>query len=130
MRLLTLSVLLTVLGCRNSSAAPPPKRDFTKGTRTLTAPPVASWIFAGDLQNGWQDHGWSDRKPRKSGEPEKHVMTGYGGWILTRSGFNGVYGGLVFKLKVTPAVSDFLEVRVDSEQADVFPRVKLTPEHR
>lgn len=131
MRLATILLLgVTLLGCRNSSAAAPKRAAFVPGTRTTAAPEVSSWIYKGDLQGDWRDHGWCDRKPRKTGEPEKHLMLNYGGWILTRSGLTGSFGGLVFRLKGTPAVSDFLEVRVDSEQADVFPRVKVTPAHR
>lgn len=131
MRIASLLILgVTLLDCRNSAAAPPKRANFIPGTRTTKTPNVTAWIYNGDLQNGWQDHGWADRQPRKSGEPEKHLMSNYGGWILTRSNFTGTFGGVVFRIKGTPAVSDFLEVRVDSEQADVFPRVKVTPEHR
>ena len=132
MRLATVLMIgVTLLGCRSSSAAAPKRAAFVPGTRVMPAPDVAQWIFKGDLQNDWQDHGWADRKPRKSGEPERHQLGGYGGWILSHSGrLEGTFGGLVFKLKGTPAVSDFLEVRVDSEQADVFPRVKVTSAHR
>ena len=123
MRLATVLMIgVTLLGCRSSSAAAPKRPPFVPGTRTTTAPDVAHWIFKGDLQNDWQDHGWTDRKPRKSGDPERHQMSGYGGWILSLSGgLQGSFGGIVFRLKGTPAVSDFLEVRVDSEQADVLP---------
>lgn len=131
MRLATMLFLsVTLLGCRNSSAAAPKRPAFVPGTRTTAAPEVVSWIYKGDLQSDWRDHGWCDRKPRKTGEPEKHLMLNYGGWILARPGLTGTFGGLVFRLKGTPPVSDFLEVRVDSEQADVFPRVKVTPAHR
>lgn len=132
MRLATLLVLgVTLLGCRSGTAAPPKRAaHFGAGTRATPTPEVASWIYRGDLQDGWEDHGWTDRQPRHSGDPERHLMSNYGGWILTHSGLTGTFGGLVFRLKGTPPVSDFLEVRVDSEQADVFPRVKITPAHR
>ena len=132
MRLATMMVLgVTVLGCHDSAAQTPRRAaDFVAGTRTTPTPDVVAWIFKGDLRDGWQDHGWTDRKPRQSGEPERHVMSNYGGWILVSSGLTGAFGGLVFRLKGTPPVADFLEVRVDSEQADVFPRVKVTPAHR
>lgn len=131
MRLASLLVLgVTLLGCRSCSAASPRSASFVPGTRTTPTPEVVSWIYKGDLQNRWQDHGWANRKPRQSGDPERHELGNYGGWILTRSGFTGTFGGLVFRLKGTPPVSDFFEVRVDSEQADVFPRVKVTPAHR
>lgn len=126
-----LVVGLMLLGCRNSAASPPPRAAaFVPGTRTRPAPEVVSWLYTGDLQNGWQDHGWSSRQPRQSGDPERHLMAGYGGWILANPGFTGTFGGLAFRLRGLPPVSDFLEVRVDSEKADVFPRVKLTPAHR
>jgi hypothetical protein len=121
--------LLIVAGCRNSNAQPKPP-GFTPGTRTTPTPPVTQWIFKGDLVGEWQDHGWDDRQPRKTGEPEKHLMGNYGGWILVNNKLKDAYGGLTFRMKVTPPASDFLEVRVDSEMADVFPRVKLGPQHR
>jgi hypothetical protein len=127
---LVLILGIAAIGCRSSAASPAPRDTFVPGTRTTTAPAVMAWLYAGDLQHGWQDHGWSPRKPRKSGEPERHVMTNYGGWILSRTGFTGQFGGLVFRMKTTPNISEFLEVRLDSEQADLFPRVKLTPAHR
>lgn len=129
MRPFCLAVLLIVAGCRNGNAQPPPAT-FTPGTRTTPTPTVTEWIFKGDLKGEWQDHGWDDRQPRKSGEPEKHLMGNYGGWILVNGTLKDTYGGLTFRMKVTPPASDFLEVRVDSEMADVFPRVKLGPQHR
>ncbi len=130
MRFLAIALCLCLPGCRSSAASASSSDTITPGTRKLKTPEVVAWIFKGDLQNGWQDHGWAHRKPRKSGEPERHQLSGYGGWILTRSGFEGTFGGLTFRIKGTPPVADFLEVRVDSEQSDVFPRVKLTPAHR
>lgn len=130
MRIATFVFLgVMAFSCRTRAASPAPAA-FVPGTRTSATPEVTAWIFKGDLQSGWQDHGWSNRSPRKTGEPERHQMGNYGGWILVHSGALGNFGGLTFRLKGTPAVSDFLEVRVDSEQADVFPRVKVTPAHR
>lgn len=130
MRIATfLAVGVTLFGCQTRAASPRPAT-FVPGTRTTPTPEITGWIFKGDLKNGWQDHGWSKRLPRKQGEPERHQMGSYGGWILVNSRFTGSHGGLAFRLKGTPAVSDFLEVRIDSEQADVFPRVKVTPAHR
>ncbi len=57
-------------------------------------------------------------------------MGNYGGWILFHAGFEGTYGGLSFRMRATPPSGDFLEVKVDSEKADVFPRVKVGPQHR
>lgn len=131
MRLAAILLFAAFLGdCRNSKAESFKGPQFTAGTRTAKTPDVTHWIFKGDLQNDWQDHGWSNRLPRKNGEPEKHQMAGYGGWILTKPRFTGTHGGVVFRYKAEPPASEFLEVRVDSEQADVFPRVKVKPEHR
>ncbi len=129
MRILTL--ILLSLSCRTCAATPKgDTKKFTAGTRTTPLPEVVSWIYKGDLQNGWVDHGWTDRLPRKSGEPERHQLSGYGGWILARTGFTGSYGGLTFRLKTTPNVSDFLEIRLESDLSSGFPRVKVTPAHR
>lgn len=129
MRTLPLVVMCLIGSCRNGNAQPKPPT-FTPGTRTTATPEVTHWIFKGGLQNDWQDHGWDDRQPRKAGEPEKHLMGGYGGWILVNNRLKGTFGGLTFRLRATPAASDFMEVRVDSEQVDVFPRVTLGPQHR
>ncbi len=131
MRLATVLVIgFTVLGCRSGHSGPKRGPSFVPGTRSTPTPEIVSWVYQGDLQNGWTDHGWTDRKPRASGDPERHLMSGYGGWILKRPGFSGTYGGLVFRVKGTPPVSDFLELHLDSEMGDTFPRVKVTPAHR
>ncbi|HEY1089306.1 MAG TPA: hypothetical protein VGE37_16485, partial [Archangium sp.] len=131
MRLAAILLFAAFLGdCRNSKAESFKGPQFTAGTRTEKTPDVTHWIFKGGLENGWQDHGWSNRLPRKPGEPERHQMAGYGGWILTKYKLTGTFGGVTFRYKADPPVSEFLELRVDSEQADTFPRVKLKPEHR
>jgi len=123
------AALLLGAACHRSNAQPKPP-GFTPGTRTTPTPEVKAWVFKGGLVGEWQDHGWDDRQPRKAGEPEKHLMGSYGGWILVNNRLKETYGGLTFRMKATPAASDFLEVRVDSEMADVFPRVLVQPKHR
>lgn len=136
MKPLALTLALAVLGGCHSNAQPAasqpakPAPEFVPGTRTTPTPEVVSWVFKGDRVGRWEDHGWDKREPRKSGEPEKHLMGQYGGWILAQYGFTGMFGGLTFRVRTTPKVSEFLELNLDSERADIFPRVKVRPEHR
>jgi hypothetical protein len=102
MRLATLLVLgVTVLSCHDSAAQTPRGPKFAPGTRTTPTPEVVRWIFKGDLRDDWQDHGWTDRKPRQKGDPERHLMSNYGGWILVHSGPAGAYGGLTSRCAST-----------------------------
>ncbi len=122
--------LVMILGCRSNAQPASPAKAFVAGTRTTKTPEVASWVFKGDRVQGWEDHGWDARQPRKSGDPERHLMGNYGGWILAKSGFEGLFGGLTMRVRTTPQASEFLELNLDSEKADIFPRVMLRPEHR
>ncbi len=96
----------------------------------FASPEVVSWAFSGGLRPGWQDHGWSPRKPRAAGEPERHLMGSYGGWILAHQGPVGTFGALTFQVRTFPPTGDdFLEVQLESPQADL-PPVKVTAAHR
>ncbi|MFZ5446253.1 MAG: glycoside hydrolase family 44 protein [Myxococcota bacterium] len=132
MRLFLILTALLAIGCNSRAQGPARAQKYapTPGTRIIATPPVVSWLFKGDLQGGWQDHGWAPREPRKAGEPMRLLMGSYGGWILANGGFKGTFGGLVFRARSTPRLSDYLQVKLDSELADVFPAVIVRPEHR
>ncbi len=100
------------------------------GARAEPAPPLELVVYRGGVQAPWQDFGWAPRGPRQPGEPEALHLAGHRGWILANPGARLVPGGLAFRVKVEGATADVLQVRVDSEQADVFPRVTLEPRHR
>jgi len=120
-------VAVTLLsGCRSSPAeAAAPQKPL----RATPAPAIVEPVYDGALAPEWEDHGWTEHAP-KQGRGERLLMGGYGGWILTRYRLKGVFGGLTFQVRAPAGVGDFLEVRVDTETADVFPRVRVAPKHR
>jgi hypothetical protein len=121
---LLLGVVL-LAGCREAALPAP-----VPGARTEPAPELETVIYRGGLKAPWQDFGWATREAREPGGPERLLFAGYGGWILANPGARLVPGGLAFRVKVEGASPDVLQVRVDSEQADVFPRVMIEPRHR
>lgn len=121
-------LVVSFIGCR--SRAQPAQLINAPGTRTEKTPEVVSWIFKGDLVGTWQDHGWDQRAPRKPGEPMRHLMGSYGGWILANPGFEGTFGGVTFRVRAKPAASEFLEVQLESETAAIFPKVQVAARHR
>ncbi len=50
--------------------------------------------------------------------------------ILANQSLTGVFGALVFRFRANAAWGDFFQVRVDSDKADIFPRVVIGPQHR
>ncbi len=122
----SLLVLFLLLGCQRGTAEAALRPE---GTRSGAAPRIVSRIFVGGLVAPWEDHGWSERQPRTSGG-ERLEMTNYGGWIITNRELVGTFGGVLFRFKAPKEWGDFLQVRVDSEGEDVFPRVNVGPEHR
>lgn len=119
-------VALLVASCRSSPAeasAPAPQ------PRTTPAPAIIEPLYDGALVGDWQDHGWTEHSP-KTGRGERLQLAGYGGWILSNTRLKGVFGGLTFHVRAPPTKGDFLEVRVDSETVDIFPRVRVTAAHR
>ena len=96
-----------------------------------TLPPgdlaVADAVYRGKLDPGWRDDGWV---PRITGEgPARLDFSGNGGWMLSRPGLTGHFGGVSFRFKAPPRFGEFLEVRLDADGAD-FPKVEVRPEDR
>ncbi len=123
MRALTLTLLL-LAGCRGAVAAP-----RADGTRTDATPRVVTRIYEGGLVEPWEDHGWAERQPRKSGG-ERLELHNYGGWMLTNWSLAGSYGGLTFRFKAPKDWGDFFQVRLDKSDEITFPRVDVGPAHR
>jgi len=117
--------LLTVSCERAAAQASAP----SSSKRTSPAPPPVERIYDGALVGDWEDHGWADHAPKK-GHGETLILSNYGGWILTKYKLKGTYGGLVFHLRAPETYGDFLEVRVDSESVDLFPKVRVLPSHK
>ncbi len=114
-----------LLCCEQTHAQSGPR---SAGKRAGAALPVKEVIYRQGLQENWQDFGWANRKPNGGG-PELLDLTNYAGWILARPGLSGDFGGLRFRFNAPRELGDFLEVRVDSTQAQSFPRIKVGPAH-
>jgi hypothetical protein len=125
---LGLVALVAVLACSCPDAsARSPEPSPTPG-RSTPAPDIVEPIYDNGLKPGWEDHGWADHAPR-TGRGETLVFQNYGGWILNRYRLEGRFGGVRLEVKAPVPVTQWLEVRVDSEAVDVFPRVRVTPSH-
>ncbi len=122
-----LMVLCVAFNCHGASAPAATLRPA--GTRTTATPAIVEPIYEHALKGEWQDHGWAEHLP-KQGQGEVMLLANYGGWILSNQALAGVFGGLVFRFRANPAWGDFFQVRVDSDKADIFPRVSVGPSHR
>ena len=90
---------------------------------------MAEPIFGGGLRTGWEDLA-SESGGANDGGPRRLELTGPRGWILTNSKLRGSWGGLVFRFRASATFGDFFEVRLDSDTAELFPRVLVSPRHR
>ncbi len=118
------TALLVLSSCHSAPAEAGPAAP----QRTAPAPAIVEAIYEGGLKGEWEDHGWAEHAP-KLGSAERLVMSNYAGWILTRYRLKGTYGGVTLHVRGPLAPHEFLELRVDSESVDIFPRVKVTAAH-
>ena len=89
---------------------------------------IAAHVYDGALAPGWEDAGWS---PRDVGHgPASVDFSGKGGWMLVNPNVKGPFGGLVFRVKAPPGEAEFLEVRLDSKDKPLFPRVQIRAEQK
>ena len=121
-----LALLGTGLACEKTLAQTGGR---APGTRAKGELKVAEPIYAQGLRGDWQDYGWAPRKPHPPGA-ELIDLADKGGWILAKPGLKGNFGGVKLRFRAPAELGDFLEVRVDSTRADVFPRIQTGPAHR
>ncbi|WP_224363493.1 glycoside hydrolase family 44 protein [Hyalangium versicolor] len=96
------------------------------GAASLTLVEVA---YQSGLKPGWEAAGWTERQLEMGG-PAKVMMEGLGGWSLRRmQPLEGRFAGLAFRYKAPPEYGQFLEVRLDSGDKTVFPRVRIEARH-
>ncbi len=108
-------VLLALFACDRASHAAAPAPKAPAGP----PPPVLEVAYAGKLENGWMDYGWS---PHDQGHgPAKVDLSNYGGWILGKPGDKSGFGGLRFSVSVAHA----LKVEMRLEGQGKFTRVYL-----
>ncbi len=97
------------------------------GTASLALVEVA---YQNGVKTGWEVGGWSDREVQGSG-PAKVMMAELGGWSLRRmQPLKGDFSGLAFRYKAPSEYGEFLEVRLDSGDKTVFPRVRVGAQHQ
>jgi hypothetical protein len=110
-------LLPSLLGCRHSRGQVAPTVGALPAHR-----PIAETVYDGALASGWEDAGWS---PRDVGHgPASIDFSREGGWMLSKHGLSGVFGGLVLRVKAPPGEAGFLELRLDSRNKTIFPRVR------
>lgn len=121
-----LGALLALGACKK---APPKAEPRAPGARTSPIPDAGELIYSGGFKGTWEEHGWAPRRMLDGGA-QALDLHGYYGWLLVNPKLTGTYGGLRFRYKAPPEFGDFLEVRVDSSKADIFPRIAIGPQHR
>ncbi len=99
------------------------------GTRSPKEEKVAEVIYDGGLTTKWHDYGWAPRQIT-SGGPARINFVHHGGWIIASPGLQSRFGALRFRMKSPESFGDFLEVHLDSTRQDLFPAIKVGPEHR
>jgi hypothetical protein len=123
-------VRLGAVMCLACAACPAPSAPPDAAPSPMASQPtdVAEPIYDGALKPGWQESGSAARDPGAG--PATVHFTGSGEWVLARSGLDGPYGAVVFRVKEPVAEGEFLEVHLGSSNGHVFPGVKLKPDHR
>jgi hypothetical protein len=86
--------------------------------------------FDRGLKTGWMVEGWSERQVEGMA-PAKVMMAQKGGWTLRyKEPLTQRFAALSFRYKAPSEYGEFLEVRLDSGDKVVFPRVMLGMQHR
>ncbi|GAC1580483.1 MAG: hypothetical protein NVS3B20_11320 [Polyangiales bacterium] len=100
-----------------------------EGTREARPYQLTAKIYDGGFEEAWGDDGWSPRETER-GSPARVNFANYGGWILAHAPIHRRFGALAFRFRAPADFGDFLEVRVDSTQKTLFPRVPVRAELR
>ncbi len=114
-------------GCSRSA---PPR---TEPAPVAIAPPekleISESIYDGGLKNGWTDMGWTPREV-SGGGPARVRFSNNGAWMIAKPGLTGEFGGVLLNEKAPAGEGEFLEIRLESDSQRVFPRIKVSPDHR
>jgi hypothetical protein len=112
--------------CRRAPDEPP----RPNGTRVEKKLEIAQVIYDGKLENGWQNYGWGGHPSTDGKGPVQVDFSNYSGWIVAHPDLTGQFGALVFRLRAPRDYGEFLEVRVESNNKNVYPRVMVRAQHR
>ena len=122
---LTIAVV-AASGCTCGRGSEAPRAN---GTRQAGPIAIVETVYDSKWGKGWADWGWSTRE-LVEGKPARVDLSNYGGWMLGKPGFDGVFGGLTFRYRAPREYGEFLEVRVESTQQNVYPRIVVGAKHR
>jgi hypothetical protein len=101
----------------------------TSSAKPTIAVELAEPVYESGLKNGWEDAGWSQREVKGPG-PAKVMMAELGGWGLKhKEPVRASFGALAVRYQAPAGYGEFLEVRLDSEGATLFPRVRVSTKH-
>ncbi|MFI5301810.1 MAG: glycoside hydrolase family 44 protein [Polyangiales bacterium] len=125
---IALAIAATGVGAIAVTHRHPPSTPRLSGTRASQSIVAAETIYDGALGPSWNDWGWAATGFGR-GAIQLRAQN-YGGWIVEHSALSGRFGALTFRLRAPKDFGDFLEVRVESSQKSVYPRVVVGPEHR
>jgi hypothetical protein len=126
--LVTCAALLAACRDDGQRASASPGSSASKPKARITVE-LAEVAYEGGLKPGWEDAGWSEREVKGPG-PAKVKMAERGGWALKHAGsMRSAFSGLALRYKAPSDFGEFLEVRLDSEDATLFPRVRVGPRH-
>jgi len=96
--------------------------------RPAPALKIVESVYASGLAPGWSDFGWAPRD-LDAGHPARVDFSALGGWIVAHPNLRGPFGGFAMRVRAPSDFGPFLEARVDSTHAEVFPRVQVGPTH-
>ncbi|MDY7226002.1 glycoside hydrolase family 44 protein [Hyalangium rubrum] len=120
-----------LVACQDSprSSAPSSGSGSTSAPKPSLTVELEEAAYDGGFQGSWEDAGWSEREVKGPG-PARVMMADLGGWMLKhKESVHGSFGALAMRFKAPSGFGEFLEVRLDSEDANVFPRVKVASKH-
>jgi hypothetical protein len=106
-----------------------PDRPSTIAASSAGRSEIVESIYDGGLKNGWQNWGWTPVEMKPSA-PAMVRFDQYGGWMLSKVGLGGNFGGLLFRVKEPPGEGEFLEAHLVSVAGAMLARVKVSPDDR
>ncbi len=128
--LLTTCAALLVACKEHKQSAPMPAAS-ARAPRTSITVDLAEVIYEGGLRAGWEDAGWATEREVQGPGPARLRLAELGGWTLKHAGsLRGAFGGLALRYHAPADFGEFLEVRLDSEDTTLFPRVQVNARHR
>ncbi|WNG22697.1 glycosyl hydrolase [Cystobacter fuscus] len=111
----------------SGTASPSPEFQASAAASGAVVEPM-DLAYDNGLLPGWEDRGWAEHE-LEGASPAKLRLHKLGGWILSKRELGTDYGGLTLRYRAPKSFGDFLEVRLDSEGATLFHRVRVSDAH-